>query len=167
MKKLTWWCRIVGGLNLLLGLSNLYYVLAAPSVLADTLPYADKAQMAKVYADAWFPFAADLVIIGIALIWVSWHPERNLGVVWLAIAGEATHGIAHDLFLVGRGYEAAGYVAFAAVELVVIVIGALFALKVGRDAARARAEAEAALAATSSSSPSTGASTSTPGLAPA
>ncbi len=143
MKKLTWWCRIVGGLNLLLGLTNLYYVLAAPSVLADTLPYADKAQMAKAFADAWFPFAADLIIIGVALIWVSWHPDRNLGVVWLAIAGEATHGIAHDLFLVGRGYEAAGYLAFAGVELLVIALGAAFALRVGRDAARARSQVEA------------------------
>ena len=40
---------------------------------------------------------------------------------------EVFHGIVDDVFLITRGYSAAGYLAFIVVHIIIIVTGAMFA----------------------------------------
>lgn len=127
MKKLTWWCRIVGGFNLLVGATNLMFILAASKMLEDTLPYAKSADLGRAFGDAWFAFVMDSLVVGVALIWVSRNPRKNIAVVWLAIALEVFHGLVHEGFLIARGYKAADYIPIMVIQLVIIITGVVFA----------------------------------------
>lgn len=126
MKRLSWWMRIVGVFNLLLGLANLVMVLTTPSSYAENLPYSGS-NVGQAFADAWLAFVLDLVVVGIFLIWASFRPVNNINVVWLVVWLELGHGILDDLYLIFRGFAAPFYVGFIVVHLVIIVTGVVFA----------------------------------------
>ncbi|MCC6187694.1 MAG: BphX family protein [Anaerolineales bacterium] len=129
MKKLTWWFRIVGGFYLLLAVMNLYVVLLNPSAMTGmmTMPFAVTPDTTMAFVDGWSPFAFELLGIGTFMLWASRNPRRYLSAVWLLIWLELVHGVLDDIYLIARGYDAAGYIGFIVVHLIIIVTGAVFA----------------------------------------
>jgi hypothetical protein len=126
MKKLTWWFRIVGAFYLLLTLMNLYGIFINPQFYRDQLGIANDLAT-KTFIDAWMAFVMDMLVIGGFLLWASRDPLKHLSVVWFVVLMEVFHGIVDDLFLIARGYDAAGYLVFSGIHLVIIVTGVVFA----------------------------------------
>ena len=119
-KKLTWWFRVVGGFNVFLAVMNLAMFAVSRDTIANSLPYAKSTDVTDAFIDAWFTFVMDLAVMGVFLLWASRRPRENVNLLWLVAALELFHGIVGDLFLIARGYEAAGYLAFMVVHLAII-----------------------------------------------
>ena len=131
MKPLTWWFRVVGGYNVLLGAASLGYIAFSQEHFESGMPYHVTNSVRSAFVDAWFPFACDILIVGVALLVASKRPERNIGLAWLAIALEVAHGIAHNVFLIRRGYEAGGYIAFLAFTCAMVIWGVWAIIRAG------------------------------------
>ncbi len=136
MNKLKWWFRIVGAFYLLLALLNLYGMFVNPDFFKGTIPYSADGLVVRAFMDGWSPFAFEIVGIGTFMLWASRNPRRYLGAVWLLVWLELLHGVVDDLFLISRGYSAAGYIVFIAVHLAIIVTGILFARQAEAEGAR-------------------------------
>ena len=73
-------------------------------------------------------FGIEIGVIGVALLLASRNPLRYLFLVWIVLALELLRGIAHDMYIVARGYAPVGfYVGFAIVHIVIIATGFAFA----------------------------------------
>ena len=144
MNGLRWWMRIVGGVNLLLGLGFIPFVnaqrlgLIFPPLEAgpDTIVY-------RALIDWMFLFGLDLTVVGAALLYWSRDPARARPLVGLAIALELVHGTGFDLYYATRGYVSVPfYLGFAAVHLIAVVSGVVL-LRRGREASVTRAAVHA------------------------
>lgn len=120
----------MGGFYCLLALMNLYGVLIDPAFFAGGLGFTDKAQI-MAFVDGWSPFAFEALGIGTFLLWASRRPLKYLSVVWFVIWLELLHGVLNDIYLMARGYNAAGYTAFIAIHLIIIVTGIWAARQAG------------------------------------
>jgi hypothetical protein len=139
MNKLTWWFRIVGTFYLLLALMNVYFVLFNPTAITamSRVPFVITPDSAQAFADGWSPFAFEILGIGTFMLWASRNPARYVGAAWLLIWLELLHGVVDDVYLMARGYDAAGYIAFIVVHLVIMLTGAISARQATRDSAGA------------------------------
>jgi len=127
MTKLKWWFRIVGAFYLLLALMNMYFTFSGDTqIVRDTIPFAVDDAGVKAFIDGWSPFAFEILGISTFLLWASRKPARYLSAVWLVVWLELLHGVVDDVYLIARGYDAAGYVAFIVVHLIIIVTGVRF-----------------------------------------
>lgn len=139
MKKLTWWFRIVGAFYLLLAILNLYFVLFNPSAVVASMsntPFAVTMDSTMAFVDGWSPFAFEMLGIGTFMLWASRNPRRYLGAVWLLVWLELLHGVADDLYLIARGYNAVGYIVFIVIHLSIAITGVLFARRVEPETVR-------------------------------
>lgn len=125
MTPLKWWMRAVGAFYVALGVINLPFVLTGrlegqyPSLGAPLDSVAVKALV-----DTWFLFGIEIGVIGVALIVASRNAGRYVVLVWVVLALELLRGIAHDMYLLTRGYASVGfYLGFAIVHLVIIATG--------------------------------------------
>ena len=144
MSGMRWWMRIVGGVNLLLGLGFIPFVneqrlgLIFPVLEAgpDTVVY-------RALIDWMFLFGLDLAVVGAALLYWSRDPKRARPLVWLAIALELVHGTGFDLYYATRGYVSVPfYMGFAAVHLTAVATGVALVRR-GRKASVPRAAVHA------------------------
>lgn len=127
MKKLTWWFRIVGGFYLLLALMNLYSTFVDPALFAGSLPYPADTAVVQAFVDGWSPFAFEILGLATFMLWASRNPAKYLGAVWLIVWLELLHGVVDDIYLIARGFDAASYIVFIVIHLIIIVTGVLFA----------------------------------------
>lgn len=136
MKKLTWWFRIVGAFYLLLALMNLYFVLLDPNFAGSMVafPFPTTPDTIQAFVDGWSPFAFEILGIATFALWASRNPRRYLGAAWLLVWLEFTHGVLDDIYLIARGYDAAGYAVFIAIHLIIIITGVLFARQAEKEA---------------------------------
>lgn len=124
MNKLKWWFRIVGGFYTLLGAMNVYFVLfGGGTMFRDTIPFPVDDFGVQAFVDGWSPFAFEVLGIGTFLLWASRDPLKYLGAVWLLVWLELLHGVLDDIYLIVRGYDAVGYIAFIVVHLIIIAAG--------------------------------------------
>lgn len=139
MKKLTWWFRIVGAFYLLLAVMNLYFVLLNPGAITGMgrMPFQVTPDSAQAFADGWSPFAFEMLGIGTFMLWASRDPGRYVGAAWLLIWLDLLHGVLDDVYLIARGYDAAGYIAFIGVHLAIMITGAVSAREATSKAAGA------------------------------
>jgi len=128
MKKLKWWFIIVGAFYLLLALMNMYFVLFNPAGMSSMtkFPFAVTPDTTIAFVDGWSPFAFEVLGIGTFMLWASRNPRRYLGAVWLLVWLELLHGVLDDIYLIARGYDAGGYIAFIVIHLAIIITGVLF-----------------------------------------
>jgi hypothetical protein len=145
MKKLTWWFRIVGGFYLLLAIMNLYGVLINPQFFAGELGFTDNAAV-MAFVDGWSPFAFEVLGLGTFMLWASRKADKYIGAVWLIVWLELLHGVLDDIYLIARGYSAAGYAAFIVIHLIIIVTG-IWAARQAQTAASTAVPAATPLAA--------------------
>ncbi|GAA2228683.1 BphX family protein [Herbiconiux moechotypicola] len=129
MTFLTWWFRLVGLVNIVLGAMWLPF-LNAPR-LELTVPGWDAPIGGTAYRgflDFTMLFGLDLLILGAFLIAASFRPFESRIVAWLAIVLSIVRGILDDLYMIAAGYPLPGMLAFIALHLAIVVTG-LFALR--------------------------------------
>jgi hydrogenase/urease accessory protein HupE len=127
MDRLKWWFRVVGAIYVLLGVGFIPFLNAAriPLILPNLdAPVGGVAYRALL--DFSFMFGLDLVVIGMFLVWASREPSKHLNLVWLVIWLEIIRGIADDIYMIARGYDAPFYFGFIVFHLVIIITGYLF-----------------------------------------
>lgn len=131
MKKLKWWFLILGVWYLLLALMNLYMMFLGGAqgqkLIIDTIPFPADEWVVRAFVDGWSPFLFDMIGIATFCLWASRSPHKYLGAVWLLVWLELLHGILDDMFLIARGYDAASYIGFSVIHLLIIVSGVLVA----------------------------------------
>lgn len=124
MKKLQWWFRVVGVWYLLLVLMNIYMMfLGDPQYLKDNIPFPTDQWALRAFVDGWSPFLFEMFGIATFALWASRKPAKYLGAALLLVWLEFTHGVLDDIFLIARGYDAGGYIAFIFVHLIIIASG--------------------------------------------
>jgi hypothetical protein len=121
MQRLKWWFLLYGAFFTLLGAVNVYSVLIDPAYFASNFSFGTEALQA--FVDGWSPFAFEVLGIGLFCLWASRNPLKYTGAVWLLVFLELMHGVFDDIYLISRGYSAAGYVAFIAVHFLIIGTG--------------------------------------------
>ena len=126
MTFLTWWFRIVGLVNIVLGLLWLPF-LNAPrlelSVPGWDAPIGGTAHQG--FLDYTMLFGLDLLILGAFLIVASFRPAQSRILAWLAITLSIVRGILDDVYMITAGYPLAGMLVFIALHLTIIVTGVL------------------------------------------
>ena len=81
----------------------------------------------QLLLDAWLVVGIQLAAIGVVLLWagtLSKHPERYLGVIWVAIVTEIVDG-GWDIYSVSSGLEEA-MIGYATVAIHLLWIGTAF-----------------------------------------
>ena len=126
MKKLQWWFRVVGMFYLLLTAVNLYGIFINKQFLQQNIPFPFNHAGFGITLDFWFTFVLDLLVTGAFMLWASRNPLKNLNLVWLIIFLEIVRGIADDLYMIGRGYNAGFYAGFITVHVIIILTGFIF-----------------------------------------
>lgn len=128
MKKLIWWMRIVGGFYLLLTAMNIWALfLGGMQFFADGLPAPMNTEplAVRAFSDAWLVFVFEFGVLGAVLVYASRHPAESRMLVLAVIGAEAFRGVLADVVWITRGYDPAGYIAFVAIHLVIIITGIL------------------------------------------
>lgn len=137
MTFLTWWFRVVGLVNLVLGAMWLPF-LNAPrlelSVPGWDAPIGGAAY--RGFLDYTMLFGLDLLILGAFLIGASFRPAGARILAWLAITLSIVRGICDDVYMIAAGYPLPGMLAFIALHLAIVVTG-LFALRAAKRAMQA------------------------------
>ncbi|PJJ61432.1 BphX family protein [Compostimonas suwonensis] len=126
MRFLTWWFRIVGIVNLVLGALWLPF-LSAPR-LELSIPGWDAPIPGTAYRgflDYTLLFGLDLLILGVFLIIASFRPEQSRILAWLAITLSVVRGILDDVYMIAAGYPLPSMLAFIVLHLAIIVTGLL------------------------------------------
>lgn len=126
MRFLAWWFRIVGVLNVALGvmwlplLNDLRLDVSAPGWDA---PIGGPAH--RAFLDYMMLFGLDLIILGAFLIAASFRPRQSRILAWLTIALSGVRGILDDVYMIFAGYPMGGMLAFIALHAAIIVTGLL------------------------------------------
>lgn len=123
LRRTTWWLRIVGGFYLLLFAMNVVFIFADTSVIGDTLPYTTTPDVVDAFIDAWGTFVLATGAVALNLLLASRRPRTSGSLVMLMVTGELMWGVLGDVFLMARGYEVGGYVAFILVHLAIAGTG--------------------------------------------
>jgi hypothetical protein len=76
------------------------------------------------FIDAWFVFIFALAALGFTL-YASTKPERAGMLVLAVVVGELAYRIGGDVWLIGRGHDAASYSAFSVPHLAFTLTGIL------------------------------------------
>ena len=126
MTSLKWWLRIVGAFYLLLTLMNLWFLFFNPKVIGDQLPFPANDLTIRAFSDAWLTFILELGVIGAMMMYAARDPAKSIILVQTVIALEVVRGILDDIYLIARGYDLGGYLAFIVLHLIIIVTGVLF-----------------------------------------
>ncbi|GIK59059.1 MAG: BphX family protein [Chloroflexi bacterium] len=122
---------------LLLVLMNIYMMfLGDTQYLVDQLPFPADEWAVRAFVDGWSPFLFEMAGIATFALWASRKPAKYASAAILLIWLEITHGVLDDIFLIARGYDASGYIAFIVIHLIIIATG-VWAVR--------RAEAETAV----------------------
>lgn len=124
MKFFAWWLRIVGIVNIALGVMWLPSLNAARLELS--VPGWDTPQGGAAYRgflDYTMLFGLDLIILGAFLIIASFRPQQSRILAWLAIALSAVRGILDDIYMIVAGYPVAAMLAFIGLHTAIIVTG--------------------------------------------
>jgi hypothetical protein len=127
MRGMKWWMRGVGIFYLLMGLFNTPLIIEArlPAQYPN-LDVAVESVAGRAIIDTWFMFGLEVLVIGMALIFFSRDPERNVALIWLVLGLELIRGIADDIYLLGHGYEPAiVYFVWILIHSIIIVSGLL------------------------------------------
>lgn len=139
MKKLQWWFRTIGMWYLLLGLMNIYMMfLGSQTYLAQNIPYPTDEWAIRAFVDGWSPFLFEMFGIATFALWASHNPSKHTSAALLLVWLEFTHGVLDDIFLIARGYEASGYIAFIVIHLIIIVTGLVFSRQAQTEAPSAQ-----------------------------
>jgi hypothetical protein len=132
MNGMKWWMRGVGAFYVLMGVFN------TPPIIEARLPtqypelgVSTDSFVARALIDTWFMFGLEVIVIGLALIYFSRDPDRNVALIWTVLGLELIRGIVDDVYLLGRGYEPAiVYFVWILIHTFIIVTG-LLALRSG------------------------------------
>ncbi|WP_368496302.1 BphX family protein [Herbiconiux sp. A18JL235] len=133
MTFLTWWFRVVGLVNIVLGLLWMPFLNAARLDL--TVPGWDAPIGGTAYRgflDFTMLFGLDLLILGAFLIAASFRPGRSTVLAWLAITLSVVRGILDDIYMIAAGYPVVGMLVFIALHLAIVVTGLLALRAAGR-----------------------------------
>ncbi len=124
MKKLKWWFRVIGVWYLLLGLMNIYMMfLGSPDYLVQNIPFPTDQWAIRAFVDGWSPFLFEVFGIATFALWASRKPGKHTSAALLLVWLELLHGVLDDIFLIARGYDAGGYIAFIVIHLIIIASG--------------------------------------------
>lgn len=127
MKRIKWWFRVIGSFYIILGVGFIPPLNAAR--LPVMFPEFDAPEGGVAYRallDFSFMFGLDLLVIGAFLIFAAREPLKYAPLVWLVVALEVVRGVLGDVYFIAVGYDAAFYIGFALVHLVIIFTGILF-----------------------------------------
>jgi hypothetical protein len=123
--SLRWWMRITGVFYLvqatIAAIVRLPIRVLAPAGTLEAAGGTDP--VARLLVDTWILFGLEIAVVGGALILGSWAPERARPLVWLVLASELFRGIAHDLHMIGRGYDPPPFIVWVVIHLVIIMTG--------------------------------------------
>ncbi len=136
MKKLTWWFRIVGVFYLLLTAMNIWVLFFSDGqMMADQLPAPmDTDPLAiKAFLDAWLVFVFEFGVLGVFALVASRAPLQHRIMVWVIVFAELFRGVLADAIWITRGYDAAGYIGFIVIHLIIIVTGIVFLRQAQRE----------------------------------
>lgn len=128
MKAMRIWMSLMG-IFYILNLVSLWPSMFAP-LLPVMYPGVELHQGTNVFQlllDAWLIVGIQLAAIGVVLLWagtLSKHPERYIGVIWVAIVTEIVDG-AWDLYSVAGGLELP-VMGYATVVIHLLWIGSAF-----------------------------------------
>jgi hypothetical protein len=107
---------------------NIYMMfLGDTQYLMDQLPFAADEWALRAFVDGWSPFLFEMFGIATFALWASRNPSNYISAALLLVWLEFTHGVLDDIFLIARGYEAGGYIAFIVIHLIIIATGLAFA----------------------------------------
>jgi hypothetical protein len=126
MAFLVWWFRIVGIVNIALGVMWLPLLNAARlelSVPGWDAPAGGAAHQG--FLDYMMLFGLDLIILGAFLFGASFRPGQGRILAWLAIALSAVRGVLDDIYMIAAGYPLGAMLAFIALHVAIIVTGVL------------------------------------------
>lgn len=128
MKAAKIWMTLMG-LFYLLNLVALWPNLWAPQIpgMYPGVELHQGTDSFQLLLDAWLIVGIQLAAIGVVLIWagtLSRHPQRYLGVIWVAIVTEIVDG-AWDIYSVAGGLEAP-MIGYATVVIHLIWIASAF-----------------------------------------
>jgi hypothetical protein len=131
MTQLKWWMRIVGGFYILLAIQSLPPIVAARlNAQYVGLDTAVSSVAGQALVDMWFLFGTEIGIVGAMLIYASRAPLKNQILVLTVLVLEAVRGVAMDLYWVTRPiYPTGFYIGFAAVHVIIIVLGVTYLRK--------------------------------------
>lgn len=124
MRFLVWWFRVVGIVNIVLGVMWLPFLNAARlelSIPGWDAPIGGAAY--RGFLDYMLLFGLDLIILGGFLIAASFRPAQGRMLAWLAIGLSAVRGILDDIYMIAAGYPLGAMLAFIAVHATIIVTG--------------------------------------------
>jgi len=68
-------------------------------------------------------FGLEVFVIGVALLYFSRQPARNVALAWTVIALEVVRSIVDDVYLLVRGADPGFYGVWIAIHLIIIVSG--------------------------------------------
>lgn len=129
MNKLIWWMRIVGVFYLLLTAMNIWVLFfGGMQLFADTLPAPMNTEplAVRAFSDAWLVFVFEFGVLGVMLLYASRHPMQSRLLVLTVIGAEIFRGVVADGVWIARGYDAASYIPFIVIHLIIIITGVLF-----------------------------------------
>jgi hypothetical protein len=125
MGGLRWWMRIVGVFYLvqatIAAIVRLPIRVLAPAGTLEAAGGTDP--VARLLVDTWILFGLEIAVVGGALLFASRSPERARPLAWLVLALELFRGIAHDLHMIGRGYDPPPFIIWVVIHLVIIATG--------------------------------------------
>lgn len=130
---LVWWMRIVGTFYLFLFVMIVFVRLPLQTFAPEeTLALAASGDpIARYLVDTWVMFGLEVGVIGIALIIASRHVAQARLLVWTVLGIELVRGIVDDMYMIARGYEPGGFIAWIVIHSTIIITGYL-ALRAAR-----------------------------------
>ncbi|MBK6712734.1 MAG: hypothetical protein IPG51_20740 [Chloroflexi bacterium] len=86
--------------------------LGSEQYLIENMPFPTDQWAVRAFVDGWSPFLFEMFGIATFALWASRKPAKYASAALLLVWLEFTHGVLDDLFLIARGYDAGGYIAF-------------------------------------------------------
>lgn len=127
MKSVTWWCRAVGVVYLLLG--STFIPAINTGRVEQLVPGFDGALDGPAwqgFVDYLFMFGLEELVLGAFLIAVSFVPRWFEPVILLVCALSLVRGIGHDVYMISQGYSVITNVIFIALHAAIITTGLVF-----------------------------------------
>lgn len=130
---LVWWLRVVGVFYLFLFVMIVFVRLPLQTFAPEgTLALAASGDpIARYLVDTWVMFGLEVGVIGVALLVASRNVAQARLLVWTVMGIELVRGIVDDIYMIARGYEPGGFIAWIMIHSIIIVTGYL-ALKTAR-----------------------------------
>lgn len=124
---LVWWLRIVGAFYLFLFVMVVFVRLPLQTFAPEgTLALAASGDpIARYLVDTWVMFGLEVGVIGVALIIASRHVAQARLLVWTVMGIELVRGIVDDIYMIARGYEPGGFIAWIVIHSIIIITGYL------------------------------------------